>query len=224
MYFLCGQTLSLQTSFSLAAMENRARTIKLSLQCILKLRKINPGSHTGPGLQPNTRVNRNQLFTSTSETLSYLAVSAKFLSSFHWIRWVIYLALTLATPLIKYTGPALCSVNSRKLHVSSWCLCLSLICTRSKGLEAFGDAKSLLHILCLLSSLHSAVVRKVVGDGPEEMGVERLLLTEAQFALLLLLFLPFSFISSSSGWLPSTSPLLAERFNPMFPTYFPCRS
>lgn len=43
--------------------------------------------------------------------------------------------------------------------------------------------KSLLHVLCLMSSLHSAAVRKVMVDGPEEMGVERLLLTEAQLAL-----------------------------------------
>lgn len=34
-----------------------------------------------------------------------------------------------------------------------------------------------------MSSLHSAAARKVVVDGPEEMGVERLLLTEAQLAL-----------------------------------------
>lgn len=67
------------------------------------------------------------------------------------------------------------------------CECLvpvtALFCTSSKGLEAFGDVKSLLHILCLLPSLHSAAVKKVVVDGPEEMGVESLLLTEAQLAL-----------------------------------------
>lgn len=36
---------------------------------------------------------------------------------------------------------------------------------------------------CVLPSLHSAAVRKVVADGSEEMSAERLLLTEAQLAL-----------------------------------------
>lgn len=69
---------------------------------------------------------------------------------------------------------------------------LPLLFTPSKGLEAFGEAEWVLHIFCLQTSLHSAAVRKVAIDGPVEMGVRRLLLTEAQLALSLLALLsPF---------------------------------
>ena len=70
---------------------------------------------------------------------------------------------------------------------------LPLFFIPSKGLEAFGEAESVLHILCLQPSLHSAAVWKVAIDGPAEMGIERLLLTEAQLALRLLA-LPSSFL------------------------------
>jgi len=69
---------------------------------------------------------------------------------------------------------------------------LPLLFTTSKGLEDFGEAESVLCILCLQPSLHSAAVRKVLIDELAGMGVERMLLTESQLALRLLALLsPF---------------------------------
>lgn len=96
---------------------------------------------------------------------------------------------------------------------------LSLLFTPSKGLEAFGGAESVLRILCLQPSLHSAAMRKVTVDEPLEMGDETLLLTEAQLALRLLVLPSLSFISRSR-WLNSIPLFLAERCNPfsLFPS------
>lgn len=124
------------------------------------------------------RVKRNQLFTSTPEPLLYLAVSAKFLSAFHWQQWGIYLALTLTAPLIKYTGPAPCSVNSLELHGSSWCLCLPLFRTPSRGLEVFGDAETIVErplspVKTSLSSSEEGRGRWARGDGCWEVAADR---------------------------------------------------
>lgn len=93
------------------------------------------------------------------------------------------IAPRLTAPLSNTLGPhCALQIHWNFIWVHGACDCQSFA-HPLKGLEDFGDAKSLLHILCLLPSLHSAAVRKVVVDGPEEMGVERLLLTEAQLAL-----------------------------------------
>lgn len=86
--------------------------------------------------------------------------------------------LTLTAPLLKYTGPAPCSVNSLELHGSSWCLCLPLFRTPSRGLEVFGDAKIIVarplsRVKSSLSSSEDGRGRWARGDGCWEVAADR---------------------------------------------------